>query len=176
MDGHPSKQLAALQTGGLSLELFLRPEAGAQAAEPGGLRLDLARGSASWGGMTETQRQADLGCGCGTLCAPALCSSPQPRPSLPANPRYLQLALLVRHVSPKAAAMVLRLAAVGQAGRWPLRCAWRQARPHRVAPTHGWGRAGWVQQDSGGNGQRHGGRRRSSAPWTTTVRKLGRRS
>ena len=73
---------------------------------------------------------------------PATAGRAQPscHPSLP----HLQLALLVSHVGSKAAAMVLRLAAVGQARRRPLGGGGRQARPHWVAPAHD--RGGYVER------------------------------
>ncbi len=78
--------------------------------------------------------------------AARLAAHPAPICTLPAlHASHLQLALLVRHVGPEAAAMVLRLAAVGQAGLRALCCTGRQARTHRVAPTHGWCSCSWPQ-------------------------------
>ena len=77
---------------------------------------------------------------------PALRTSDRPWPGrrhgshqlvLPSIISYLEFALFVCHVGPKAAAMVLGLAAIGHSSGRPLAGTGRQPCTHRVAPAHG---------------------------------------
>ena len=108
-------------------------------------------------------------------------TTPAPAAAIPPTAIcYLQLALLVGHVSPEAAAMVLGLAAVRQAGGWPLRGAGRQPCPHWVAPAHGcWAALPVIKCSRLASSEVRatalgscGGRRRSRAAATAAAKRL----